>query len=147
MKKSIKLVSVILTVVILAAVFCIPVSADNITIIVNGAEIFPDTPPVIVSDRTLVPVRFIAEAFHYDVKWIPEYKAVKISDGNTSLDMFIGSTLILKTVKGEIPEEILSDVEAEIINDRTFLPLRAVGEAFGANVEWDENTRSVIVTK
>jgi len=33
-----------------------------------------------------------------------------------------------------------------IRNDRTYIPLRAVGEALGANVEWNDETRSANIT-
>ncbi|MDH7479872.1 MAG: copper amine oxidase N-terminal domain-containing protein, partial [Syntrophomonadaceae bacterium] len=32
-----------------------------------------------------------------------------------------------------------------IINDRTYVPLRFVSESLGAYVNWDENTRTVII--
>ncbi|MBO4897442.1 MAG: copper amine oxidase N-terminal domain-containing protein [Clostridia bacterium] len=147
MKKYLKLISALLAVVVLAVAVCAPVSADDIKITVNGKEIKPDTPPVIVSDRTLVPIRFIAEAFGYEVKWLNEYKAVKIVSGDTEISMFVGSNLILKTAKGEAPEELYSDVEAEIYNDRTFVPLRAAAEALGVTIEWDNDTRTVVATK
>ena len=147
MKKSFKSLSVLLAAVLLALVFCSPVSADDIRITVNGSEITPDTPPVIVNDRTLVPIRFIAEAFGCEVKWIPDFKAVKIIDGDMEISMFIGNNLILKTVKGGTPEEIYADVDAEIYNDRTFIPLRAAGEALGVSIEWEPNTRTVVATK
>ncbi|MCL2838318.1 MAG: copper amine oxidase N-terminal domain-containing protein [Oscillospiraceae bacterium] len=38
------------------------------------------------------------------------------------------------------------DVPAQIINDRTFVPLRFISEFFGATVEWDEDTQTVIIT-
>jgi len=38
-----------------------------------------DVPPKIVNNRTLVPLRFIMEAFSATVTWIDEYKLIKIS--------------------------------------------------------------------
>ena len=38
------------------------------------------------------------------------------------------------------------DVAACIINDRTMVPARAIAEAFGANVGWDQATKTVTVT-
>ncbi|MCL2837729.1 MAG: copper amine oxidase N-terminal domain-containing protein, partial [Oscillospiraceae bacterium] len=37
------------------------------------------------------------------------------------------------------------DVPAMIYNDRTLVPLRFIAEASGANVEWDEDTQTVII--
>ncbi len=37
------------------------------------------------------------------------------------------------------------DSEAYIINDRVYVPLRAVGENLGAKVEWDDATKSAIL--
>ena len=44
-------------------------------------------------------------------------------------------------------EKIEFDVQPQIINDRTMVPLRAIFEALGATVEWDETTRTVTSTK
>ncbi len=35
------------------------------------------------------------------------------------------------------------DVEPQMINDRTMVPLRAIFEALGATVEWDNDTQTV----
>lgn len=40
-----------------------------------------------------------------------------------------------------------SDVPPMIDHDRVFIPMRAAAEAMGANVEWDNITRSVECTK
>ena len=42
-------------------------------------------------------------------------------------------------------EAILIDYAGEIINNRTMVPVRAVSEAFGAKVEWDNDNRTVHV--
>lgn len=39
------------------------------------------------------------------------------------------------------------DVPAQIIDDRTLVPARAISEALGCNVEWDGNTRTVYITE
>ncbi len=42
--------------------------------------------------------------------------------------------------------EIKSDVPAQSIQGRTMVPLRAIGEALGADVKWDAGSNSVIIT-
>ena len=56
----------------------------------------------------------------------------------------ISDTTILKMWGGSF-QEIHADVPATIMNDRTFVPVRVVSEAFGAKVDWDANTKSVLI--
>ncbi|MBE7021891.1 MAG: copper amine oxidase N-terminal domain-containing protein [Ruminococcaceae bacterium] len=42
-------------------------------------------------------------------------------------------------------EAIALDVPAQLTGGRTLVPARAVSEAFGAFVDWDEATRTVII--
>ena len=44
-------------------------------------------------------------------------------------------------------EEIVFDVQPQIINNRTMVPLRAIFEALDATVEWDEDTQTVTSVK
>jgi len=44
-------------------------------------------------------------------------------------------------------EKIVLDVPPQIVNGRTLVPARAVAESFGAKVDWDGNTRTVIITQ
>jgi hypothetical protein len=39
------------------------------------------------------------------------------------------------------------DTPAKIVNGRTFVPLRFVGEALGAKVDWDQASLSVVITE
>ena len=61
------------------------------TMIVNGQRIIMDVAPVIIDGRTLVPVRFVSEAFGCDVEWDGSTRTVYIhymsddyGDGNIS---------------------------------------------------------------
>lgn len=38
------------------------------------------------------------------------------------------------------------DVPAQLINDRTLVPVRAVAEAFGCDVDWDSDAKTVTIT-
>lgn len=128
-------------------------SGNNIiSIYVNSSRVYPDSDPVIINDRTLVPIRVVAEALGYDVGWDGVNQIVDIHNGDMSLRMMIGSTSLARynyDYNGNLngTDTLSSDVAPQIINDRTYLPLRAVGEGLGATVDWDGSTRSVSVNK
>lgn len=50
----------------------------EIKINVNGTRIYSDSAPMIVDDRTLVPIRAVAEAMDAKVNWIGESRLVDI---------------------------------------------------------------------
>lgn len=89
--------------------------------------------PFIINGRTLVPVRFIAEAFGAEVGWDDLTRTVTVKKDNDLLSLAIGSNVINKN-----GENIAIDVPAEIYNERTMLPLRAVTENLGKKVFWDD---------
>lgn len=67
----------------------ISMTIDSAEMTVNGAAVALDSAPTIVDDRTLVPVRAIAEAFGSTVDWDGATKTVTIADesaGSTSAD-------------------------------------------------------------
>ena len=119
---------------------------DTIKIYVNGSRVYPDSDPVIINDRTMVPIRAVAEAMGFSVGWDAPSQCVTMTQGNFDVQVMIGSTWITKYLNGQVSEYGQTDVVPQIINDRTYLPLRAVGEALGATVDWDGNTRSVYIT-
>jgi hypothetical protein len=113
-------------------------SSRDINIYLNGRWIYTDQEPVIKDDRTLVPVRHITEALGYFVSWDGNTQSIDIRDGERTIIMQIGNRQA--TVDGEI---ITLDVAPQIIGNRTFIPIRFVAEATGAEVTWDSVTRTV----
>lgn len=124
-----------------------------IKILIDGEYITPDSDPVIKNDRTIVPIRAVAEKLGYDVSWEAETRTAVITNGETILRVTIDAPEMVKETKEEVDfvpefytqEKISLDVAATIINDRTYLPLRAVGEALGCDVDWDAANRTVII--
>ena len=127
----------------LIALFILPFSAyaeNDIKVMVNSEYVDFDTPPVIKNGRTLLPVRAVAEKMGLKVTWDQETSTASVISGDKTVKLTIGSN-ILKANK----TEHIMDVSPEIINDRTCLPLRAVVEAFGAEVDWDGEKQLVTI--
>ena len=109
---------------------------------INGKTVANDVAPKIVNDRTMLPIRFIAEALGAKVDWIEESQTVKITAENIDISLVIGEDFA--TVNGE---KIDLDSPSFIENDRTYLPIRFVSEKLGADVSWDDVTQTVSITK
>lgn len=106
----------------------------------DGREIGQDTPPVIVNGRTLVPLRLISEELGFSVEWHEEEQTVLVQayDG-LILSFTIGDTSFgIGDMEGHI------DTPPMIIGDRTYLPVRAIADAYHLPLTWDSKTRSVI---
>ncbi len=87
--------------------------------------------PFIDNDRTLIPVRFIAEALGLHVTYEEDTRRVVINGSGNEVIFQIGET---QWLKNGVPME--SDVAAQISGDRTFIPLRALMEALDKKVEF-----------
>ncbi len=117
-----------------------PASGGPVTVLVDGRPInFADSPPRSVGGRLLVPLRAIFEALGATVDF--SGGQVRAQRGPTQLQLQIGSTQA--TVNGQ--NRVL-DVPAQAIFGRTFVPLRFVGEALGAGVNFNTATQTVIIT-
>lgn len=111
---------------------------DTPTALVNGIPQRVDndttdvTPYLDENDRTLVPLRFISEAFGAEVEWDGDNQTILIS-GDTDISMKIGSTdYAINQTNYEM------DTAPIIMNDRTMVPLRAIAEALGKQVFYND---------
>lgn len=109
-------------------------------IIVNDHIVFSDVAPYIKKGRTFVPIRFIAEELGFDVKWDAKTSTATMTEGDSTVVVTIGSKTML--VNGEARE---LDLPAEITDGRTFVPLRAISEAFGKKVDYSSDYRAVCI--
>ncbi|MBQ2931762.1 MAG: hypothetical protein IJE62_02825 [Clostridia bacterium] len=108
---------------------------ETITILIDDNPVtYPDAQPFIdEQDRTQVPIRALAEMLNCQVIWNEQTQGITIIDvDGTVITTKIGDNKIV--ADGEMIE---MDTTAKIINNRTYLPLRFVSEAFGFNVFWE----------
>ncbi len=126
----------------LTLVVCLPSTAlANIDIRIDGKEYIFDPPPIIKDGRTLAPMRSFFEALGATVDWDAETQTAIGKRGDITVRIPIGST---SPTVNERVETI--QVPAQIINSRTYIPLRFVGEALGDDVQWDDTARSITIT-
>lgn len=88
--------------------------------------------PYIDNERAMVPVRFISETFGSKVDWEPDTNIVSVKLNGTTIEMTIGEAHMQV---GDT--EVALDVAPQIKDGRSFLPLRALCEALGKTVFWN----------
>ncbi len=117
-------------------------NSGGIRLLVDGKDITELSEPVIENDRTLVPLRFVSEEIGAEVIWDGEKRSVQINKGEKKILFWIGSHLV---DYGDGEFFGISDVAPKIIKDRTYVPLRLLGNALGIGVDWDGVERNVLV--
>lgn len=113
----------------------ISMQIGNNGVVLNNENKILDAAPLISQNRTMVPLRFIAEAFGANVSWTQDTKTVTIVIDGKVLTMRINQEL-----EGFGAAPIIS-------NGRTMVPIRYISEELGANVIWVPSTRTVAIAR
>lgn len=113
----------------------ISMQIGNNGVVLNNENKILDAAPLISQNRTMVPLRFIAEAFGANVSWAQDTKTVTI--------VIDGKVLTMR-----INQELEDFGAAPIIsNGRTMVPIRYISEELGANVIWVPSTKTVAIAR
>ena len=111
----------------------IRMTIGDIEMSVNDRVFYNDVAPVIVDNRTMVPIRVITELLGGTADWNEETKEVTLTIDGKVIRMTVGVVL----------EKY--GVAPVIINDRTYVPIRFVADELGAETSWDEATKTVTI--
>ncbi len=109
---------------------------------VNGKQPKFDVQPFVKEGRTLVPFRAMAASLDAEVSYDAATKTVTVIRGDTTVKLTLGSNVALVN-----KNKVTLDVTAEAVQGRTVIPLRFLSEALGAEVTYDAETKSIIVTE
>lgn len=105
-----------------------------------------DTKPYIKGGRTMLPLRYVAEALGYKVAWLSKTRTAVIMDIGLRVEIPVDSNFII--VNGV---KYTSDVKPEMRNNRIMLPIaniaRALGFKDGKDILWDEVNRQVTLIR
>ena len=138
MKTITRTLSIVLALTIIFTIFAIPANAENeLDIRVNGRVVtFPDAQPYVNSDsRTMIPVRFVAEALGAEVNWDGKLQCAVAEKNGIRVEIPVGSRE-LRVIKDGTTEIVTMDTETVLKEYRTFVPIRFVAEALGAYVDY-----------
>lgn len=114
---------------------------DSINVYLKGRLQTFEQPPIIKDGSTLVPMRAIFEALGATVEWDGDKKIIDATKEGKTIRLQIGwKGAWIGQTKADL------DVAPEIVNGSTMVPLRFVGEALGEKIEWDGDTRSVLIS-
>ena len=114
--------------------------------LVDGEVTELDAPAFIEAGRTFVPVRFLAEAFGAEADWSPKdgpVETVTLTTEDMEIVIGIGDEFLTVTKDGEA-EVMTFDGAARIKEGRTYLPFRAIAEAFGAEVDYGTDAEGYV---
>lgn len=141
MKKKIILGASILALAIPTFVF----ANSDIRLWMKGEIIKSDVAPYISEDRTMVPLRVISENLGKKVTWNNNDKKVNIKDEKGNEFSLVINEKFMENVSSDSNLKIKLDAPAVIKDNRTFVPIRAIAEAFGEKVQWDNDKRVVVI--
>lgn len=130
----------------IVSVFISEAASDPITITLDGKTVSTDADPIIVQNRTLVPVSSIVSALGGTSSWDQDSHTATFVKGSTTVKVTIGSTTA--TVNGTKKTMDVAPQLVKVDNKggaRTMVPLRFISEGFGYDVDWDNPTRTVII--
>ena len=141
-----KILAIIITIVL--SLSCVSVYAqDTIAVLLDGQPLSFDVEPQIINSRTMVPMRAIFTALGASVDWVEEHRLI-IASKNTNLITMMIDQPVMHIGDLETGEQRVTQLDSPpvIVDSRTLVPVRAISDALGVKVDWDEATRSVILS-
>ena len=125
---------------------------DSISAFIDGKEVGFDVPPVIRSNRTLIPVRAVTTAIGAQVDWdSSEPNIIKITK------------TVVDTTGNDVPKVIMINLDTEevtingaaveldvppmLIENRTMVPVRFIAESFNMKIDWDNYVGAIVINR
>ena len=131
-----------ITAAIMLTVPAIAAEGDSITVYSNGNLVADKG--IIVEGRTLVPVRGVFEYMGYEVEWDNDTKTATLTNEKKETVITLTNGKETFTVNDTI---ITPEVSQQIIDGKFMLPLRAIGEAVNAKVDWNNDTKTATINE
>jgi N-acetylmuramoyl-L-alanine amidase len=114
-----------------------------IEIFVNGKYVQSDVDPVLINERTYIPIRAISEAMGINnVQWNTSTRTATVTNQQFQMEMGIGKQYISSNGRYFYAEDGVL-----LLQNRTMAPVRAFANASGAKVEWNGEKRQVYITQ
>lgn len=133
-----KRIAWVLIIAVVLATSCAYAEQMDIRVLLNGNDVEYDVKPFVENQTVLVPIRKTFESLGMTVNWDDETKTA-FAFGN-------GTAIILKL---DSKEAVVMDQKVELlappraVEGRLLVPLRFIAESLGAEVKWEQETKTV----
>lgn len=130
------------------------IGKNTFTVIKNGKEetIFMDVSPFVENNRTMLPLRFIAESLGMEVKWDQEKQTAHFSKDGRSASIYIYDNKIALSNGETVP----MDANPTIKKNRIFVSLTNISKVFNISngntkdgtdqdIEWNPEDNSISI--
>lgn len=126
-------------IVLLAVSLFSTARAEDLKVYLNNKEMQLDVKPIIINDRTMIPMRAIFEALGAEVSWNEQTNTALGVKNNMHVKATVGSNTVYRN-----DEAVEFDTAPIIMENRTFVPLRVIAECFDAVVSWDGSSVNIV---
>lgn len=113
---------------------------SGISVVIDKHVVVFGTSPIVEKGSVLAPLSTLAEHFNAISRWDERRGMMTLSLDGKEVQLINGSrALVVNGVAKTM------DTPTRMLNGRLFVPVRAVAEALGRFVTWDEETRQVLI--
>lgn len=110
------------------------------TVVKNGVKSQIDVPPLLINDRTVLPLRYVGETMGAKVDWYEDEQKIVYTKGGTTIELWLNKTTVKVNGKNQT-----IDTAPLVVKNRTLVPVRFVTENMGATVDWNETEQKVTI--
>ena len=143
MKKHVLPYMIVALIFLFSPVFLKTAFAADVTVYLNGVELVYnlEAKPMIINDRTMVPIRETAEQLGVTVAdYDPDTRTMTLVNGNITILHALNTDFIIKDGMVEY------FTPSTVVENRSLMPIRMLASAINAMVDWEDETKSVIIT-
>ena len=135
------MVAAVMASTVSAAQYDFPQGSSPVNVTLDGKRVL-EGEAAIINSVTYVPVRSFSELMGADeISWNAKTRTATVKKGNVNIYLTSGALYVGANGRYFFTVEKIMN-----INDRLFVPIRAIAEAFCVNVDWDNATRTVVLT-
>ncbi|SHK43999.1 N-acetylmuramoyl-L-alanine amidase family protein [Desulforamulus aeronauticus] len=127
---------------ILCWLFSFPVAglAKEPALVINDKVVKTDVSPQIIDGRMMIPLRVVSESLGAKVNWLNQEKTVTIEANQKTLKLKVNTKIAYVN-----DQSLTIDAPPKLIQNRTFVPLRFIGENLDSDVIWDQEKYQAII--
>ncbi len=114
----------------------------------NGKPISGEMPGVVYGNRTLAPLRLLAEGLGAEVVWVQDKAQVYVIREDTTFLFTLGSPIVYVDGKArELPDKVPATMVRYEDQGHTMVPLRFFSETLGCQVDWEQKSYTAAVSE